>query len=93
LTDLDLHILRCKPIIENDEKGEEILKLAGIFQGIDCIYFLPVPKYAFRFVEHHIELTIEHELIHLIIYKLEGENCTTYDRLFPHVNNLEEFRK
>lgn len=90
----DLHIFRCKPIVKTDKKGEEIIDLAGIFQGVDCIYFLPVENYAFKFVEKNVELMIEHELIQLLLYQVEGGiTCSQYDNLFPHLKDLEEFRR
>jgi len=92
MTDLD--IFRGKPIVKKDKNGEEVLEGACIFQGVDCIYFLPVFDYAFKYIEKNIEVMIEHELIHLLLYKLDEENiCHQYDNLFPHLEDLEFWRK
>jgi len=62
------------------------------FTEAETILIGRCPKEKFEYIEENIEIMLEHELMHMVLYKI-GENKASvkYDNIFPVDTDLREW--
>ena len=82
------------PYLQGGNASPEDYSVATTFEAVELIVFNKVPRTQYSLIEEWMEEVIEHETLHIVLYKLglrdAGHNL---DHYFPDLSALWEFRR
>jgi len=71
---------------------KQTFKVATVFHGVSLICLLKTPKKYFSHLELEIEDILEHEVLHIVLDKVEADASKQLDNILPWTHSLVEVK-